>query len=185
MRDDPEVYERITKNIAQASLMHDQRKKEQEIKKQQFLKQIEELFHFVNSVNNFLDSEKKDTQFIDPGSITASIELVADATPFKKMKMSFYRRLLIWRLNSYTKNRQLINDLIFKYVECFWDCYDEHYAKQLETEQLLEYAMMGMQSQASMAYSDFIQNKLAPVIYAKKREQERMINSGSKNGSVM
>lgn len=172
--DDPEAIENISRNIAQVALMQKERDLKNEAKKQKFLLQIQKLFGFVNRVENFLAEENESLSFLDPDSITASIELVADASNYNKYKMTMTRKLLIWRLNSPSKGREVINDLTFRYIECFWDCYDEHYENVLQDEQLLKYAMMGMQSQASTSFADFIQNKLAPAFHKKRKEFEKL-----------
>ncbi len=187
--DDPETIENITRNIMQVSLMQKERTIKNEAKKKEFLDQIQELFAFVNQVENYL-TQKKSIIFLDPSSITSSIELVADASNLNKHRMSRVRQILIWRLNSpssYKKKREVVSDLTFKYVEYFWDCYSEHYAGILNREELLEYAMMGMQSQASSSFANFIQNKLAPSFHKKQKEYEQMQKGSSKinKGPVM
>lgn len=172
--DDTEAIEIISRNIMQVALIQKERNAENEKKKKEFLKQISKLFStLVDNISNHLNQLYSST-FLDPIAITSSIELIADSSRYHRSRMSTIRRILIWRLNSYTKNRQVIIDLTIKYVECFWDCYAEHYAIVLEDERNLKYAFMGMQSQASTKYADYIQNKIAPEHYKKQRELEKM-----------
>ena len=184
--DDSEAIENISRNIMQVALMQKERNAENEIKKEKFLDQITKLFKFVNRIEKFISEDNESSSFLDPDSITASIELVADASNFNKIKMAIIRKLLIWRLNSYSKGREVINDLTFKYIECFWDCYDEHYEKVLEDEQLLKYSMMGMQSQASTSFADYIQSKLAPAFFKKRKEMNKMLaDKDKKKDTIM
>lgn len=183
---DIENYQMILKNYTQAVLTFDGQRKEEEKKLERFIAQMKNVFEFIDG----LDYQNADTLFteqFDPSNLALSVELVADASAQERWILRQYRELIINRLNSYTKNRKLIYDLLLAYYMQFLNCFEEHSNINLQIQRLMLLSALGIQSNASESFVNFIQGPLATVLQEKKKEMEKSMGSGSsdwKKGAV-
>jgi hypothetical protein len=177
MDKDIENYQLILKNYTQAVLTFEKQRTDEKDKLEGFLDQMSGVFEFIDS----LDYQNADTLFtkqFDPSNLATSVELIADASEIERWILRQYRELIINRLNSYTKNRKLIYDLLLAYFMQFLNCFEEHSNVNLQIQRLMLLSALGIQSSASESFITFLQGPLANVLQEKKKELERSMNAG-------
>jgi hypothetical protein len=174
-RKDVEQYAPVIKNYAKSVLAFKDMQNAWEKRLDSFIKEIMKVFLYIENWNL-----QKDYELIfGPEALSNSVRIAADASEKKKFKMRFYRNLLINRLNSLTKNRNVIYKVLVNLFKAFLDCLDEHNAINYKIQEYLILSAVGMQSQAGDAFAEFIQGPLTEAIFKKKADITRKINQNN------
>jgi hypothetical protein len=176
-----EYYESITKNYSQAIVIFNNQKKDDKDKLDKFLAQISMVFGYIDS----FESNSVETLFtkqFDPANLAISVELIADASEEERYILRKYREILINRLNSYTKNRKLIYDLLVGYFMQFLNCYEQHSNVTIQIQRLMQLSALGFQTQASESYLSFLQGPLREALEKKQKELDKTLKGNDKSG---
>jgi len=174
---DLENYNIILKNYTQAVLTFDKQRNDEKEKLNKFLDQMKAVFQFIDALD-YQNSDQLFTKQFDPANLAISVELIADASELERWILRQYRELIINRLNSYTKNRKLIYDLLLNYFMQFLNCFEEHSNINMQIQRMMLLSALGIQSAASESFVSFLQGPLAMAIQEKKKEMEKTM-SGS------
>jgi hypothetical protein len=173
-------FDSIMKNYAQATLSFENQRKEDKTKLAEFISSIEKVFRYLDQMD-YAETSNLFTDQFNPSDFAKSVQLIADASPLNRFYLQMYRKLIINRLNSYTKDKKLIYDLLMLYYMTFIDCLEDHEEKQIQIQRLILLSALGFQSTASQSFMEFVTGPLDIYVQDQKRKAEAMINTKSKS----
>lgn len=173
---DVEVMQNIMKNYTQVTMIFDKQIKKEEEKLSEFLEQMNDVFEFIESLN-YNNAHQMFTTHFSPSMLANSIELVADAEEIELKVLRLYRSFLLNRLNSYTKNRKLLFDILTRYYMQFLNCYEDHARNNIYIQRKMIFSALGMQTNASDSFVNFIQGPLASALRQEEKMMGKEINS--------
>ena len=178
---DAENYQLIMHDFVKVIEMFKQQRKDEAEKLDILLKAMETIFTFIDSLD-YSNATQMFTQQFTPAIIAMSVEIISDASEVERFVLRRYRELLINRLNSYTKNRKLINDLALAYCMQFMNCFEQHSNGNLRIQRLIYLYGLGMQNSASASFTDFLEGPVANLLEEKKKEyQKKFKDNGGKD----
>lgn len=177
---DMEIFNEALKNFTQAVMIFDKQDRLETKKLEEFLAQMKTVFEFIDSLD-YTNAQELMTKKFDPSNLATSVMLIADAHPKERWILKQYRNLLLNRLNSFTKNRKLIYDILVYYFMQFLNCLEDHSNNSLTLQRMMILTALGVQTQASRSFAEFVQGPLSQALHDKKSELEKGMKGGSQN----
>jgi hypothetical protein len=174
MDKDLENFSMVMKNYSQAILTFRDQEKAEDVRLEVFLKEMQSVFEFMDTID-YSNAHEVFTKKFSPTNLAASVQLVADAKPMERYILKQYRTLLLNRLNSYTKNPKVILDLLLGYYIQFLNCLEDHSNNVIQIRQLMILSGIGIQTEASRAFADFVSGPLRVAMEQKKDEAQKLI----------